>query len=117
MKKIFLIIAITFGLVACGSSNTSPLSNDKQPILNIDSDLATLVDVKTSLSQAWIKNISNNAISVNYHFFWYNKNGVTQGNDVGQTATIILKPQQKTELSLQPPTENSVNYRLYLRLK
>ncbi len=119
MKKRLSCIALGLLLTACGSTPVPNLVNSTKPILNMESELVELIDAAAEPDSAWIKNKSAQPVTVAYNFFWYDKNGVTQNTDnsVANPPFVTLQKKQRTELELIRPTAESVNYRLYLRLK
>lgn len=119
MKKQISLIFLTALLTACGSSAPN-LVHSQQPILNIEADLNPLIEADADADSAWVKNKSEHRVGVAYDIFWYDKNGVTQLTQDAKpqiSSLIVLQPQQKAALDLTKPTAESVNYRLYLRLK
>ncbi|PVX38840.1 uncharacterized protein YcfL [Pasteurella langaaensis DSM 22999] len=115
MKK-FLFILTALLLAACSSAPN--LVHTYQPILNIDAALNPYVDASAGSHSAWVKNKSQQPLTVRYDVFWYAENGVTQPANDQQEAfsgSLLLQPQQKQNIELIKPTPESVNYRLYLR--
>lgn len=119
MNKILAYSILCVMLTACGSTPTPNLVHTTKPILNMEANLVDLIDASAEPHSARIKNKSAQPVSVAYHFFWYDKNGVTQNPDseLSASPSVSLMPQQQTALELRRPTADSVNYRLYLRLK
>ncbi|WP_040975510.1 YcfL family protein [Necropsobacter massiliensis] len=119
MIKSLSCIALGLLLTACGSTPAPNLVHSTKPILNMESELAALIDAAAEPDSAWIKNKSAQPVTVSYTFFWYDKNGVTQNADdtAASSPSVTLQQKQRTELELLRPTTESVNYRLYLRLK
>ncbi|SUT88299.1 lipoprotein [[Actinobacillus] rossii] len=115
MKKIIPILTALF-LVGCSSAPNLVRTHD--PILNIDSAIHPYIDAAVSTHSAWVKNKSQQPLTVRYDLFWYAENGVTQPASQTQDAfsgSLLLQPQQKQSIELASPTPESVNYRLYLR--
>jgi len=115
MKK-FLLIFTALVLAACSSKPN--LVHTHKPILNIEAALNPYIDASVSQHTAWVKNKSQQPLTVHYAVFWYAENGVTQPvNDKQEafSASLLLQPQQKQTIELAKPTPESVNYRLYLR--
>lgn len=118
MKKLLIAFTLSLGLMACSSSEKVNLVHSQQPIVNISAGLASLIEVNASQSSASVKNISQQPVKFAHYFFWYDKNGVTQGNEpnLKNPPMLSLAPREKIQLRLQPPTTESINYRLYLGL-
>lgn len=118
MKKLLIAFTLSLGLMACSSSEKLNLVHSPQPIVNISAELAPLIEVNASQSSASVKNISQQPVTFAHYIFWYDKNGVTQGNEpnLKNPPMLSLEPREKIQLMLQSPTTESINYRLYLGL-
>ncbi|MFZ7276223.1 YcfL family protein [Avibacterium endocarditidis] len=118
MKKLFFLCGLSLLLAACSSTLSQNIVSENEPILNVEANLAPLIETKLRHNNVWLKNKSQQQLDVAYYFFWYDKNGVTQGEEPNLNApsSLLLQPSQQTNLTPVPPTEQSVNYRLYLRL-
>ncbi|MCW9709408.1 DUF1425 domain-containing protein [Avibacterium sp. 21-586] len=118
MKKLFFLCGLSLLLAACSSTPSQNIVNENEPILNVEANLAPLIETKLHRNNVWLKNTSTHLLDVAYYFFWYDKNGVTQGEEPNlQTpSSLLLQPSQQTNLTPVPPNEQSVNYRVYLRL-
>ncbi|QEH17666.1 YcfL family protein [Histophilus somni] len=118
MKNLLIAVILSLGLIACSSSKKVNLVHSQQPIINISTELASDIDVQVSHSSASLTNVSQKQVTLVYYFFWYDKNGVTQGDvtNMKNATMLILSPGQTRQLVLQKPTTESVNYRLYLSL-
>lgn len=118
MKKYFIVFMLSLVLAACGSMPSQNIVSDSDPILNIESDLAPLIETRLSRNLVWLKNKTDYPLNVGYYFFWYDQNGVTQGIEpnFNQSSNLLLQSHQQANLTTSPPTSQSVNYRLYLRL-
>lgn len=114
MKKQFYCLFLTALLTACGSAPPN-LLHTKQPILNIDANLAPLIETRVSTETAWVKNKTRQPIRLAYGLYWYDENGVTQVEPPSFTP-LLLKQNEKYRFNLVRPTQHSQNYRLYLRL-
>ena len=115
MKKTFFVLT-ALCLAACSSKPN--LVHTDEPILNIEAAIYPLVDASVSSHSAWVKNKSQQPLTVRYDLFWYAENGVTQPASASQDAfsgSFLLQPQQKQAIELARPTPASVNYRLYIR--
>lgn len=117
MKKILLILTALFML---GCTSQANLVQTQQPILNISSELNSLIETELSQDKAWLTNKSKQSLTIQYDLFWYAADGVTQPFSDKQeqmSEVLILAPQQKHIIEFNKPTSNSKIYRLYLRLK
>ncbi|PJG83838.1 YcfL family protein [Caviibacterium pharyngocola] len=115
MKKTVSLLFCTALLTACGSSAPNLVGTTK-PILTIESNLAPLIEAEANSDSAWVKNTSDRPLSLDYGVFWYDKLGVTQF-EPNAFSSLYLDRAQKIAVPLARPTAESVNYRLYLRLK
>lgn len=118
MQKIIFLFCCILGLSACSSDAVSPLSLPKKPVINIEAVLAPVLVVDATDQQVILKNTSQHNIKGAYLLTWYNQQGVTQRMDWRQDEQwhqFILAPQQRASLPLQKPTEDSVNYRVYVK--
>lgn len=97
----------------------SYLPTGSDPIINIESDISEQIKLDANGKQFAITNLTQSPINVIYKLFWYDKDGVTQlFNGVSESTNwqqIWLLAQQKQAITLIKPTEESVNYRLYVR--
>lgn len=118
MKKQLILWGLSTLLAACVSTPPVNIVSDNAPILNVEANLAPLIDTQLTPRNVWLKNKTQQPLNVAYYFFWYDKNGVTQGEEpnLNKPSRLLLQPAQQTNLTALPPTEQSVNYRLYLRL-
>lgn len=117
MKKIIFLFVIAL-LAACSASPN--LVHSKDPILNIESALYPYVDVSLHRESATVRNTSNYELPINYLVTWYDKNGVTQlqdGISDEKFSLLTLQAKEKTTLTFIRPTEESINYRLYMAPK
>lgn len=113
MRKIYLALAV-FLLVGCAGNPVSYLPTGKEPIVNIEAPIADLIKVDAQSDRLWIENVSESEINVVYKLFWYDIEGVSQhSNEDWQN--IWLAPHQNSTIPLDKPTEESENYRIYLR--
>ncbi|WP_109078181.1 YcfL family protein [Aggregatibacter kilianii] len=117
MKKQISLFFLTALLAAC-STKTPTLLNTQSPILNIEAPAAARVEAGVNRDNAWVKNKTGRIVDLAYSLFWYDKNGVTTLAEEQPTwHALTLQPMQKQTLTLSRPSADSVNYRLYIRLK
>lgn len=106
-------------LTACSSNPVSYLPTGSNPIVNIESDIANKIELDTGEMQFSTKNLTEATLKITYKLFWYDQDGVTQSfNGISDSTAwqyIQLQPKQKQLIKLSKPTEESTNYRLYLR--
>ncbi|WP_272941015.1 YcfL family protein [Actinobacillus minor] len=66
-----------------------------------------------------VKNISQHSLQMVYKLFWYDKLGVSQSNDIEELGknwqSLWLNTQEKQIILLVKPTEESENYRVYVK--
>ncbi|OOH89111.1 hypothetical protein BMT54_07195 [Pasteurellaceae bacterium 15-036681] len=115
-KKISLL-AVAILLTACVSNPPSYLPAGNKPIVNIEASVNSLVEVDATQEQLNITNLTDNSLNVVYKLFWYDEEGVTQSfNDgVEPWQNLWLEPKQQSKIALNKPTQESQNYRIYLR--
>lgn len=113
MKKRFFAL-FPLILTACGSNPASYLPSGTTPIVNVEADIAPKLHIETRPDQFSLENRLDSPLNVVYKLFWYDLNGVTQPS-ASDWQHLWLEPQQKRTQSLVKPTEESANYRLYLR--
>lgn len=119
-KKHFLPVAIfSLILTACASNPPSYLPSGTTPIVNVEADIAEKIAVDAKPELLKVENLTSSPINIGYKLFWYDTNGVTQmaGQEKQGWLNFWLEPLAKTSWQLTPPTEESVNYRIYLRAK
>lgn len=120
MVRSFRTLAIfTLFLTACSSKPVSYLPTVSEPIVNIEADIASQIELKTESDQFSITNLTTVSQNIAYKLFWYDKDGVTQTfNQISESSVwqnLWLQPNQKQSVALVKATEESTNYRLYLR--
>lgn len=119
MMKPFSIIAIfSLFLTACAGKPVSYLPKGEKPIVNIEANIAEKIELDTDEKQFSTTNLSDFPLNIAYKLFWYDKDGVTQSfseTDSTPWQYLWLQPKQKQAVALNKPTEESSNYRLYLR--
>lgn len=106
-------------LTACGSNPSSYLPIETKPIVNVEAQIAEVVEVKACPEKLSLTNLSEIPLAVAYKLFWYDKNGVTQtfSESEQRWQTVWLEVKQEQAIPLTKPTVESVNYRVYLRAK
>lgn len=114
-----LVVIVSIFLTACAGKPVSYLPIGSEPIINIESTVAEKVKLDASEKKLSMANLTKSPINVIYKLFWYDKDGVTQlFNGVKESTDwqhISLYPNQKHTITLVKPTQESVNYRLYVR--
>lgn len=119
MMKSFSIIAIfSLFLTACAGKPVSYLPKGDKPIVNIEANIAEKIELDTDEKQFSTTNLTEFPLNLAYKLFWYDKDGVTQSfseTDSTPWQYLWLQPKQKQAVALNKPTEESSNYRLYLR--
>ncbi len=115
MKKILALI-LMLSLTACINRTGSLLETFNKSLVNIDENIATKVEIITEPELVSIQNISDEMVKLKYKFFWFNQQGASQ-LDNNKWDKIILEPQQKEQIIVQKPNEQSGNYRIYFRGK
>lgn len=124
MRRSFLIFAIgSLFLTACGSNPQSYLTAKSKPIVNIQAPAEQWVEVSAKSDALTFSNKTEMPVNVVYKLFWYDKNGVTQvaqyaaeqDSQGWQTVQLLAKTTQ--QIALLKPTDESENYRVYLRVK
>lgn len=116
MRKIFILAIFSFFLTACGSNPQSYIKAKSHPIVNIDARLNPVLKVKAKSENLLVKNLSEQAVNFAYKLFWYDSQGVTQGAETDQKWQFItLRSKEAMKVDLVKPTEESKNYRVYLK--
>lgn len=113
----FLCFAIfSLLLTACSHNPASYLPTGTQPIVNIEAQIHDQIELEAHTDRLSVKNRTHNALVLFYKLFWYDQFGVTQSvSDTLPWQEIGLNAGQKRALELTKPTEESVNYRIYMR--
>ncbi|QNS15212.1 YcfL family protein [Mannheimia bovis] len=114
----FTFAIFSLFLTACASKPVSYLPIGSKPIVNIEEDIAQKVELDTNGKTFSATNLTDFTLNVMYKLFWYDKDGVTQSNGIAESSgwqALWLQPKQKQTVELIKPTEESHNYRLYLR--
>ena len=85
--------------------------------MNIDSSLNATLDVKAQPDYLTVKNLNEQAVNFAYKLFWYDGKGVTQlAEHSPQTwQPVTLRAKETMKVELEKPTEESENYRVYLK--
>lgn len=111
-KPLFVIFSLI--LTACGSNPASYLPSGTTPIINVESPLAERVNIEAKSDQLSVTNLTDVALNSVYKLFWYDLNGVTQPS-AENWQNLWLEPHQSVNVPLNKPSEESANYRFYLR--
>lgn len=117
MKRFLTLLAASLILAACSSAPPRYLA-DKQPIVNLDSEIAPLIEIKAGAQQVNLTNLSRELLALQYQITWYDNDGVTQLSDWSQSPQwmkLLLQPKQTETIGLEKPTLNSSNYRIYVK--
>lgn len=115
-SRFFLIAFFSLILTACARNPASYLPSGTQPIVNVEAQIHEQVEVNARADRLQVKNLTPTGLTVFYKLFWYNRQGVTQTISERQPwQPLWLPPQQSTALALVKPTDESENYRIYLR--
>lgn len=113
MKKlVFALFPLI--LTACGSNPVSYLPSGTTPIVNVESPLSERVNIEAKSDLLSVTNMTDVALNSVYKLFWYDLNGVTQPSPENWQ-NLWLEPRQSVNLPLNKPSEESANYRFYLR--
>lgn len=106
-------------LTACGSNPQSYITGKSEPIVNIDATINPYIEVDAKSDSLSVKNISQHSLQMAYKLFWYDKLGVSQSNDIEESGKNWqlrwLNTQEKQIIPLVKPTEESENYRIYIK--
>ncbi len=113
MKKIIALI-LMLSLTACINRTDSLLETLNKPLVNIDENVATKVDIEAKAQKLSIKNISDEIVKLKYKFFWFDKTGASQLNNM-KWYKIILNPQQQKYILVKKLNKQSNMYRIYFR--
>lgn len=116
MRKFLTLAIFSLFLTACGSNPQSYITAKSRPIVNIDARLNPVLEVNAKSDNLSVKNLSDQAVNFAYKLFWYDSNGVSQGLDSKQYwQPITLRAKETMNVELAKPTEESENYRVYLK--
>ena len=117
MRKFLSLAIFSLFLTACGSNPQSYITPKSSPIVNIDASLNATLDVKAKSDHLTVKNLSEQAVNFAYKLFWYDGKGVTQlAEHSPQTwLPVTLRAKEAIKFELAKPTEESENYRVYLK--
>lgn len=106
-------------LTACGSNPQSYITGKSEPIVNIDAAINPYIEIEAKSDSLSVKNISQHPLQMVYKLFWYDKLGVSQSNDLEESGKnwqpLWLNVQEKQSIPLVKPTEESENYRVYVK--
>lgn len=118
MKK-YVLSFIVFGLVGCAANPNSYIEAKSSPIINIEADLNEQINVQAESDRLTFTNLHSKQVGVGYKLFWYDEFGVSQALDGEQESTAWqyqwLLPQEQRTIFVEKATEESRNYRVYLR--
>lgn len=117
MKKYFLYL-ILFGLVGCAANPNSYIEAKSSPIINIEADLNDQIKVKAQRDRLELLNLRPIPTELSYKLFWYDELGVSQpiaGRESSEWHYQKLLPQEERTIFVERATEESRNYRVYLR--
>ena len=117
MRKFLSLAIFSLFLTAFGSNPQSYITPKSSPIVNIDASLNATLDVKAKSDHLTVKNLSEQAVNFAYKLFWYDGKGVTQlAEHSPQTwQPVTLRAKETMKVELEKPTEESENYRVYLK--
>lgn len=117
MRKFLSLAIFSLFLTACGSNPQSYITPKSSPIVNIDASLNATLDVKAKSDHLTVKNLSEQTVNFAYKLFWYDGKGVTQlAEHSPQTwQPVTLRAKETMKVELEKPTEESENYRVYLK--
>lgn len=117
MRKFLSLALFSLFLTACGSNPQSYITPKSSPIVNIESSLNAILDVKAQPDYLTVKNLSEQAVNFAYKLFWYDEKGVTQTSELSPQTwqPVTLRTKDMMKIKLEKPTEESENYRVYLK--
>lgn len=118
LKSYCLFAIFSLFLTACGSNPQSYIKGKSEPIVNIEEHIARQVEVDAGNRTVSVTNIGEHPLNLSYKLFWYDKHGVTQANSDIPTQSWLnlwLNSKQSQIIVLVKPTNESSNYRIYLR--
>ena len=117
MRKFLSLAFFSLFLTACGSNPQSYITPKSSPIVNIDSSLNATLDVKAKPGYLTVQNLSEQAVNFAYKLFWYDGKGVTQTSKLSPQTwqPVTLRTKEMMKIKLEKPTEESENYRVYLK--
>ncbi|WGE68625.1 YcfL family protein [Actinobacillus equuli subsp. haemolyticus] len=118
LKFYWLFAIFSLFLTACGSNPQSYIKGKSEPVVNIEAQIATLVKVDAESERLSVTNLTEHPLNLSYKLFWYDNQGVTQtANDISTQPwlNLWLNSKQSQPLQLEKPTNESSNYRVYLR--
>lgn len=116
MRRFLTLAIFSLFLTACGSNPQSYITAKSNPIVNIDARLNPVLEVNAKSDNLSVKNLSEQAVNFAYKLFWYDSNGVSQGSDTEQHwQPITLRAKETIKVDMVKPTQESENYRVYLK--
>lgn len=103
-------------LTACSSRIQSYLPIGKEPLVNLEAELAGQVRIGAQPLLVQARNFTDQPLHIDYLLIWYDANGVTQTTESRHHwQQLHLAPQANQDIPLVKPTADSANYRIYLR--
>lgn len=117
-KKIALSAIFSLFLTACGSNPNSYIKPQSKPIVNVEAQVNDLVKIEAESENLTLTNQTEQHLNLLYKLYWYDKNGVTQSfnpSDKQAWQNLWFLPKQHLTVPLIKPTEESQNYRVYVR--
>ncbi|MDG6881183.1 Predicted periplasmic lipoprotein [Phocoenobacter uteri] len=115
MKKI-IITVFAILLSGCINRSGSLIEVSTKPLVNIDENIASMIEVEAKPEQVLMQNLTAKQIKMSYKFFWFDEKGTSQLNDT-KWHKLTLEPHQAQQLLVEKPNQQSYNYRIYLRHK
>ena len=117
LNSYWLLAIFSLFLTACGSNPQSYIKGKSEPIVNIEAQIAPLIQVEAESDKLSVANLSEHPLNLSYKLFWYDNQGVTQSNNdpAMPWLNLWLIGKQSQTLQLEKPTDESSNYRIYLR--
>ena len=116
MRKFLTLAIFSLFLTACGSNPQSYITAKSRPIVNVDARLNPVLEVNAKSDNLSVKNFSEQAVNFAYKLFWYDDKGVSQMADTENSwKPVTLRAKETMKVELLKPTEESENYRVYLK--
>ncbi|UKH21883.1 YcfL family protein [Actinobacillus pleuropneumoniae] len=118
LKSYWSLAVFSLFLTACGSNPQSYIKGKSAPIVNVEAQIATQIEIDAKSEKVSVTNLTEYPLNLSYKLFWYDNQGVTQTNNnisMQPWLNLWLNGKQSQTLSLEKPTAESSNYRIYLR--